>query len=435
MIELPLLIAQIGGRVRRIAWGEDVMPAVAAAYSEDIAAMLDGLTSFLRRVVIPTHEKHSDLLENPGRRYSSDGRTSSDAWKVISEVRQKSAEAGFYSLCVPNELGGGGMGYLAFFAAWERIFHLCANKYWMGHVTIAHWTRGPSLVLGKVQPSLLKNVLPDLMAGRTTLCFALSEPGAGSDATMIKTRATPDGEGWRLNGAKIWITNAPYADYAIVFAVTSPELAVKRRGGISAFLVPTSAPGFKIDGLIKMWGANGTDEAQLRFDNVRIEPGQLLGEIDKGFGLAMLGVGLGRIYNAARAVGTGRWALEMGVEYAKIRETFGKPLADHQGVSFSLAEAAMQLHAAHLVSRNAAALLDQGLRAQKELSIAKALAVEAGRTAVDRVMQVHGAMGFTNEMHLTSAYVSMRKAAVADGSSEILRRQIAKNLFDGDVDI
>jgi acyl-CoA dehydrogenase len=273
------------------------------------------------------------------------------------------------------------------------------------------------------------------MAGKTTLCFALSEPGAGSDAPMIETQATPDGDGWRLNGSKIWITNAPYATYAIVFAVTAPEIAEARKGGISAFLVPTDSPGFEVESLIKMWGSTGTDEAHLRFHDVRLEPHQLIGELHRGFEIASVGLSLGRIYNAARGVGMGRWALELGIEYAKIRETFGKPLSEHQGVSFPLADAAMQLHAAHLVARNAASLLDQGQRAQKEVSIAKALAIEAGRSTVDKVMQVHGAMGFTNEMHLTSAYAALRNAGMADGSSEILKRQVARNLFAGDLDI
>lgn len=411
------------------------MSAIAVTYPEEIEAMREGLTSFIQRVVMPAHQKHGAVLENPRRRYDADGRTSAEAWRIISEIRQKSAEAGFYTMCVPKSLGGAGMGYLAYFAAWERIFHVCATKYWLAHYAIAHWSRGPSLLLAHLQPELRDEILPDLMTGRTTLCFALSEPGAGSDATMIKTRATRDGAGWRLNGSKIWITNAPYANYAIVFAVTSPELAAQRRGGISAFIVPANSPGFEVTSLIKMWGSSGTDEGQLSFVDVRIEPGQLVGELDRGFGLAMLGVGLGRTYNAARGVGTGRWALELGISYAKLRETFGKPISEHQGISFPLAETAMELHAAHLVGRNAASLLDQGYRAQKELSMAKTLAVEAGRTAVDRVMQVHGAMGFTNEMHLTSAYVSLRKVGVADGSAEILRRQIAKNLFDGDIDL
>ena len=411
------------------------MPAIAVNYPEEIVAVLDGITSFLERVVIPAHEKHAAVLDNSRRRYDSDGRTSAETWKIISEIRRQSAEAGYYTMCVPQELGGAGMGYLALFAAWERIFHLCGTKYWLSNVILSHWSKGPSRVLSQLKPELRDTVLPNLMAGHTTLCFALSEPGAGSDATMIKTRALRDGDGWRLTGAKIWITNAPYANYAIVFAVTSPELVEKRRGGISAFLVPTDSPGFEVESLIKMWGSVGTDEGQLRFNDVRLEPHQLIGELDRGFEIAMLGVGLGRMYNAARGIGVGRWALELGVNYAKIRRSFGKPISEHQGVSFPLAEAAMHLHAAHLVARNAASLLDQGLLARKEVSIAKALAVEAGRSAVDSVMQVHGAMGFTNEMHLTSAYVSLRKVSVADGSSEILRRQIAKNLFAGDVEV
>lgn len=411
------------------------MAAIASPYPEEIIAVREGLTSFLQRVVIPAHEKHADVLENSRRLYDEKGCTSVEAWKISSEVRQKSAEAGFFTMCVPESLGGGGMGYLAYFAAWERIFHQCGAKYWLSGVVLSHWSRGPSLLFEKVQPVLRDVVLDDLMAGRTTLCFALSEPGAGSDAMMIKSKATPDGEGWRLSGSKIWITNAPHADYAIVFAVTSPELAAQRKGGISAFLVPTNSPGFEIGPLIKMWGSSGTDEAQLHFDQVRLEPNQLIGELHRGLEVAMLGIGLGRIYNSARGIGMGRWALEMGVDHAKLRQSFGKPIAEHQGVSFPLAQSAMELHAAHLVARNAASLLDQGLPARKELSMAKAMAVDAGIGAVDHVMQVHGAMGFTNEMHLTSAYMSLRKVTVADGTSEILRRQIAKNLFDGDVEI
>lgn len=411
------------------------MTALAATYPDDIAAMLEGLTSFLRRVVIPAHEKHAHVLDNPRRRYDSDGRTSAETWKIVSEVRQQAAEAGFYTMCVPEDLGGSGMGFLAYFAAWERVFHICATKYWMGSVVLSHWARGPSALLSKLSPQLRAVVVPDLMTGKTTLCFGLSEPNVGSDAMMLKSLAKPEGDGWRLNGSKVWITNAPYANYAIVFAITSPTLAAARKGGISAFLVPASSPGFRVESLISMWGSSGSDEAQLRFDDVRIEPEQLIGELHHGFEIAMVGVGLGRLYNAARGVGIGRWALEQGVEYAKIRQTFDAPIAQHQGISFPLAESAMELHAAHIVSLNAAQLLDQGGLAKKELSIAKALAVKAGRAAVDRVIQTYGAMGVTNEMHLTSAYIALRNADIADGSAEILRRQIAKSLFDGDIDL
>jgi len=146
----------------------------------------------------------------------------------------------------------------------------------------------------------------------------------------------------------------------------------------------------------------------------------------------MLGVNLGRIYNSARVVGIGRWALEMALEYAKIRKAFDKPIAEYQGVTFPLAESAMQIHAAHLMSLNVAQLIDRGLPAIKELSMTKAFAVEAGVKAIDRVIQTHGAIGMTNEMFLTDAYITMRKINVADGSNEILRRQIVRQLLGGD---
>jgi acyl-CoA dehydrogenase len=147
----------------------------------------------------------------------------------------------------------------------------------------------------------------------------------------------------------------------------------------------------------------------------------------------MLGVNLGRIFNSARAVGVSRWALEMGFDYAKVRHAFGNPIAEYQGVTFPLAEASMQIHAAHLMSLNVSQLLDRGLPARKELSMTKAFAVQAGARALDAVMQVHGAMGMTNELNLTEAYVSMRKVNIADGTNEILRRAIAKAMLDGDM--
>jgi acyl-CoA dehydrogenase len=267
------------------------------------------------------------------------------------------------------------------------------------------------------------------------MCFALSEPEAGSDAAMIKTRAEPDGAGWRLSGTKIWITNSPHADYAVVFGVTDPERAAARKGGISAFLVPTTSPGFSLDRTIKMWGHPSSDEALLRFDGVRIEAWQLLGELHNGFKLALLGVGLGRMYNSARGVGYGRWALDQAVEYAKVRKTFGRTLSEYQGVMFPLAESAMELHGAHLMALNAAQLLDRGLPAVKELSMAKAFAAQAGKRAVDRAMQAHGAMGFTNELQLTEAYASMARINIADGSWEILRNTVGKQLLKGDLDL
>ena len=167
-------------------------------------------------------------------------------------------------------------------------------------------------------------------------------------------------------------------------------------------------------------------------DDVRVEPWQLVGDLHKGFAAALYGVSLGRIYNSARAVGYGRWALEQALDYAGVREAFGKTISEFQGVTFPLAESATELHAAHLMALNAATLLDRGDAAVKELSMAKAYAVQVGYKAVDRAMQTHGAMGFTNELGLYHAWHALRIVNVADGTNEILNRTIVQRLMKGD---
>lgn len=410
------------------------MPSIVLPDESELDAIREGVAAFIKAEVIPRHVA-DPRLNIPTEKYDSSGAYRPWVRDEIKAVRKAAAAAGFYTMSVPESLGGGGLGYLAYFVAWEQVFRQCGAHHWLGQYVISHWAKGPSLILEHTTEELRCAVLPELMTGRQSICFALSEPEAGSDAAMIKTRAVPDGNGWRINGSKIWITNSPYADHVLVFAVTDPEQASNRRGGISAFLIPTATPGFKVESLINMWGHTGTDEGILVFDNVRAEQSQLVGELHKGFKLAMAGVGMGRLYNAAWGIGAGRWALGLALEHAKTRKTFGKPLSDYQGITFPLAESAAELHAAHLVAINVARLLDAGLPATKELSMAKLCAVDAGMKAVDRAMQTHGAMGFTNEMHLTEAYIYLRKVCVADGSREILRHVISKQLFAGDTDV
>ena len=278
-------------------------------------------------------------------------------------------------------------------------------------------------------------MLSPMMAGEASMCFGLSEPGAGSDAAALATRAVPDGNAWRITGRKIWTSNSPVADYCIVFAITDPARASARKGGISAFLVPTSSPGFEVQRIIKLFGHIGGDEAELRLEDVRVEPWQLVGDLHQGFAAALYGVSLGRIYNSARAVGYGRWALEKALDYAQTRKAFDKPIADYQGVTFPLAESATELHAAHLMGLNVATLLDRGEAAVKELSMTKAFSVQVAYRAVDRAMQTHGAMGFTNEVGLHHAWHSLRIVNVADGTNEILNRSIVQRLLRGDTEV
>ena len=410
------------------------MTAIAFPIPEEIVVLADGAERFLRSEVFPRHEKDHALLSDPRRTFSEDGSYAPEVLRHIREVRMAAAAAGYYGMSVPTELGGGGLGMLPYFVVWERIYRTSGHR-WLGAWAVSHWAFGPSAVLLQVTGQARAEILPDLMAGRTSMCFGMSEPGAGSDAAMIRTRATPDGDGWRLNGRKIWTTNSPHADWCVVFAVTDPERAARKAGGISAFLVPTSAPGFSIESVIRMHGAVGGNEGAPVLEDVRVEPWQLIGELHGGFRIGLLGVSIGRLYNSARAIGLGRWAMEKALAYAVQREAFGKPISEYQGVTFPLAESAMELHAAHLMALNAATLLDRGERAVKELSMTKAYAVEIGARALDRAIQTHGAIGFTNELGLTQAWQEVRSVNVADGTNEILRRTIAQRLLAGDVEV
>jgi alkylation response protein AidB-like acyl-CoA dehydrogenase len=402
---------------------------------EDITRIVAGLTRFVRSEVVTRHEKHAALLEDPRRRYGPDGRYVPAVVDLIQEVRAASADAGYFNLCVPTAMGGLGLGYLAYYVAWEAINRLCGAHHWLGTFALSHWAFGPSVVLEQLTPEARERALAGLVSGRRSMCFGLSEPGAGSDATMIETRATADGAGWRITGRKMWTTNVTFADWIVVFAVTDPARAAAKRGGISAFLVPTTAPGFTLQRVTLLQGDIGGVEGESTFDAVRVEPWQLVGALHEGFRIALLGVSLGRVYNSARAVGLARWALEKAVAYASQRVAFGAPIAEHQGVAFPLAESAMEVHAAHLAGLNAALLLDRGERAIKELSMAKAFAVEVCLRAVDRAIQTHGGMGLTNEVGLVHAYNTLRIINIADGTNEILRRTIFQQLSRGDLDL
>ncbi len=411
------------------------MPAIAHSLPADVISARDGLIAFADREIIPRHEKHHALFDDPRRLHRDDGRFSDELLQLIGEVRTAASRAGFYTMCVPEELGGGGLGHLAYYVAWEALFHHCGPKNWLMLYALAHWAFGPSRLLEQITHSARERFLPGLMDGTKSMCFGLSEPGAGSDASMLKTRAVRDGDGWRISGRKIWTTNAPVADYCVLFAITDAERAAAKQGGISAFIVPTSAAGFTVQRVIRLFGHIGGDEAELAIEDLKVEPWQLVGKEGQGFAAALYGVSLGRVYNSARAVGYGRWALELALEYAKVREAFGQSIAEYQGVSFPLAESATELHAAHLMGLNASLLLDQALPAVKELSMTKVYSVQVGYRAVDRAMQIHGAMGFTNEIGLTDAWHALRIVNVADGTNEILNRTIAQRLFKGDVEI
>ena len=403
------------------------MSAIAKELPEEVKIAKEGILASAEQEVIARHDANKAFFEDPRRLYREDGRFSDELIELINDVRMESSKSGVYHMCVPESLGGGGLGHLAYYVAWEALFHRCGPQNWLMLYALAHWAFGPSRLLEKVTDEVKATYLPGLMDGSKSMCFGLTEPNAGSDASMISTKAVRDGDGWNISGRKIWTSNAPIADYCVVFARTEE--------GISAFIVPTTAAGFEIQRVIKLFGHIGGDEAEISMENVYVEPWQVVGELGTGFAAALYGVSLGRIYNSARSVGYGRWALEMAIDYSSTREAFGSAISDYQGVSFPIAESATELHAAHLMGLNASSLLDQGQTAVKELSMTKAYSVQKGLKAVDCAMQTHGAMGFTNELGLAEAWHSLRIVNVADGTNEILNKTIAQRLYKGDLEL
>jgi acyl-CoA dehydrogenase len=408
-----------------------------AAYHDlpaETRALLRRLAEFLEAEVVTRHAANEDLFGNPRRVYDESGRYSDAVMALRREVRLASARAGLYTAFVPESLGGGGGSATSMYSAWELVYRACGSEQWLAWDVVAHWVTGPSEVFSDVTPALREEVLPELMSGEKTSCFGMSEPNAGSDVWNLETRAVRDGDGWRITGRKQWTSNGPTADYALVFAITDPETFTARRGGISAFMVPTASEGFRVERVMGLFGHIGSNEAVIALDEVRVEDYQLVGELHRGLdAVGFLGLSLGRLYNAGKSVGLSRWALAKALAWAKERRTFGKSLIEHQALAFSLADVATETLAAHLMGLHHARLLDRGEQAVKEGAMSKLYSTEAASRSLDRIVQVLGGRGLTNEVGIAEAWQLIRVVRIADGSAEMLRRLIAGRLAKGDV--
>jgi acyl-CoA dehydrogenase len=397
-------------------------------------SVVAGLIDFVDKTVVPLEDANAQILEDSHQLYDETGAYSEPVRKLMRQVRAASAEAGYYAMLCPEDVGGGGLGAVSSYYVWEALYHRYGPARLLPFHTVAHWTSGPSYLCRHMSPDVRAEILPGLMSGNITMCFAMSEPEAGSDAWAMRTSAVRDGDEWIINGTKQWISNSPYAQYALLFATTDQEASGRHRGGISCFLLPMSTPGVAIDSVIKLFGHSGGNEAILSFTDVRVGADCLVGEVGRGFELAVGGVSLGRMYNAGRCVGLARWALERSVSYAKQRKTFGRPISDYQGVAFPLADSAIEIQATKLMALDCARRIDNGERATRDMAMVKAYATEMCFRVYDRCMQVHGGMGFTNEMKLYDGWMQARVIRVADGSGEIMRRNIARSLINGDID-
>ncbi|MCY0096832.1 acyl-CoA dehydrogenase family protein [Hoeflea ulvae] len=398
---------------------------------DDVIAIGDSLIRFLEREVAPLEDANRQLLASERTIYDENGYFVEEVAALRRTVRMRSAEQGFYTMFGPEEIGGGGLGPVAAVYLNALLAEVAGPGRVLVHPVIvpSPFTNGLSPVLTSLGEDQRQQFLPGLASGDKTLCFALSEPDAGSDVFAMKSRAVRDGDDWVLTGTKQWITNGPYADYVMVFAVTDPDLATQRKGGITGFFVETASAGFSVVSTIPVMGHLGAEIGILSFDGVRVPDVQRLGEPGQGLKVAMNGVNTGRLGLSATCIGLARWALNQALDYAKVRKTFGKPIAEHQAVQILLAESALDIYSAETMLLDCATKLESGVRSIAETSMVKLHCTEAANRVFDRCIQVHGGMGLTNELRLEEGYRFTRSMRIPDGTSEIQRRTIARELL------
>ncbi|AKS39650.1 acyl-CoA dehydrogenase [Anoxybacillus gonensis] len=337
-------------------------------------------------------------------------------------IFNKMAELGLTGIPWPEQYGGIGSDYLAYVIAVEELSKVCASTgvTLSAHISLASW---PIYKFGTEQQK--QTYLRALATGEKLGAYGLSEPGAGSDVSAMKTRAVRDGDHYVLNGSKVWITNGGEADIYVVFAVTDPE---KKHRGISAFIVEKGTPGFSIGKKEKKLGIRSSPTTELIFEDCRIPKENLLGEEGDGFKIAMMTLDGGRNGIAAQAVGIAQGALDAAVEYAKGRVQFGKPIAEQQGIAFKLADMATAIEAARLLTYQAAWLESNGLPYGKESAMAKLFAGDTAMKVTVEAVQIFGGYGYTKDYPVERFMRDAKITQIYEGTQEIQRIVISRML-------
>ncbi|MEM7406672.1 MAG: acyl-CoA dehydrogenase family protein [Pseudomonadota bacterium] len=339
-----------------------------------------------------------------------------------AEVIRKMGELGWLGMIAPEEWGGGGADQVSHALALEEI---AVGDGACSTIMSVHNSVGCMPIAAFGDEAQKSRFLRPLASGEKLGAFALTEPHAGSDASAIRTRASWDGQCYTLNGVKQFITSGRTADTVVAFAVTDAD-AGKR--GISAFVVPTDAPGYQVSRIEKKLGQRASDTAQITFEDLRLDASHRLGEEGQGYRIALSNLEGGRIGIAAQSVGMARAALEAAVAYAKERETFGQPIAEHQAVAFRLADMATELEAARLMYLNAARLRDAGEPCLQQASMAKLFASEMAERVCSKALQIHGGYGYLEDFPVERIYRDVRVTQIYEGASDIQRMLIARGV-------
>lgn len=377
------------------------------ALDEEQTQVRDWVREFVRREITPLEP---EVLRR--ERAGQPGLTGDE----LAELQAKARASGFFGVLTPQEYGGMGLG--AVMAA------LLETELGRSFVPFRFGGYADNILFHGNEEQKERYLLPTI-SGERVSCFAITEPGAGSDAKAIRTSARRDGDDWVISGEKTFITGGHEADFTMVFAVTDREKGAD--GGVTCFLVDRDM-GWRSEPISTMgqWGP-----AALVFDEVRVPSENVLGEVGGGFRLAMQWIGQGRYLLPARALGSCERLVEMAVEQARNRVTFGKPIAEYQAIQWMIADSAVEVEALRWLVLHAAWLVDQGVDSRHAQSIAKLYGGVKANEIVDRVLQIHGGMGYTRELPVERWYRELRLLRIYEGTDEIQRRTIARNLLKG----
>jgi len=333
------------------------------------------------------------------------------------------AELGLWGMTVPAAYGGAGLDMMSIALAIEA---LASGDGGIALAVASHNSLCSGHIVQFASEEQKQRYLPQLASGQALGAWCLTEPGAGSDAGAIQTRAVRRGDTWYITGTKVFVTQGSIGGVYVVMAVTDPQAA---RDGISAFIVERETPGLRVGKHEDKLGVRSSDTAEVVFEDCEVPEENLIGRPGDGYGQAMRTLEKGRIGIGAMAVGLGRAALEASVLYARERKAFGKPIADHQAVAFMMADMAAEIDAAGLLVARAAGLADQGRPFRREASMAKLYASEAAARAAAKAVQIHGGYGFIKDYPVERIYRDVKLTEIGEGTSEIQRIIIAKSVL------
>jgi acyl-CoA dehydrogenase len=375
--------------------------------TEEQREVRDWVRTFVRKEIMPLEPEvlRRERAGQPGLERSE-----------LRELQLKAKQSGFWGVLTPEEYGGMNLGGI--------MAALLEAELGRSFVPFRFGGAADN-ILFYANEEQREAYLKPTIAGDRISCFAITEPGAGSDARAIRTSAYQDGDDWVINGEKTFITGGNDADFTMVFAVTDKEKGAN--GGVTCFLADREM-GWKSHPIDTMgeWGP-----AALTFDNVRVPSRNILGEVGRGFELAMRWIGQGRYLLPARAIGACERLLDMGIEYARTRTTFGQPIADRQAIQWMIADSAVEIEALRWLVLHAAWQVENGMDSRQAQSMAKLYGGVKANEIVDRVLQIHGGMGYTRELPVERWYRELRLLRIYEGTDEIQRRTIARNLIKG----